>query len=210
MSPPHELLAWLSVTDIDLIDEEDLRALLEGILESTPEAEVAPWEALLDELMDQLDSEQLDHETIKNWPHRFAELAPELAEADDLVTDLIRFAQELKADKYSGTRLQIFLSCLLTVDEPEDSQAAQMSAKNLGVLEADLFEGWNQYAGTLLTDYSPRSLATHRVLTEAYESWEKAIGLAREGDGDLALQEAMTGSRLFAALEAWGEVTLKS
>jgi hypothetical protein len=196
---PEELLLWLSITDIEEVPAEDLRAYLAAVLEGAPDEE-GPWETLLMEICDVLDSDHLDLETVVSWPQRYGRLAPDLAEAEELVVEFKVMAGRLVGEQCAGTRLQVFLELLLGLTEPPGSPARARAEQNLKVLEEDLCDGWNGYTATPLEDLSARSLATHRVLAEAYEAWGLAIDLAREGDNEGALQEALRGSRLFTAL----------
>lgn len=205
MNAEH-FLAWLHVAALEHMATQDLREVLEQVLDQAPQDGGEPLESLLDAIEDQLDAEEIDHKVLLAWPSRFSSLLPppRVAPRADVKDDLASGAQLLPADEVESPRLDRFKSCLEALRS--DSDQARTEAELEG-LETEIAQALTEYAAEPFSGeaMSAESAAGHRHLQDGFACWFEAFHLVKAGRLEEALIAASEGNRLFRAVAQWSD-----
>lgn len=196
----QDFLAWLQVAELGQSTSEDLRFILDGVLDDAPEEGSDSLEDLLDEIADQLEGPEIDTKVVLAWAERFEDLLPPPVSGPGSVESKFEEpVHELPEDYVESPRLERFQTAL----RPNNISSEQL----VEALENEMRADWEAYnAEPFLQDAaSAESVAAHRRLQEGFDCWFNAFNLVRDGKPDAALASATEGNRLFKVVALWSE-----
>lgn len=204
----EHFLAWLDVADLQATGEDNLRIVMEKVLEAAPDDPGALMDSLLDDIEDQLDAKSLDTDQILSWPKRYARLFQDaLSDLEDVEDRLEAIVDDVPAQQVNSPRLERFTLCLENLRLAKDSADTLAAWAGLEQLEQEIADAQAEYAKDpfLPEAVSAHSVAGHRLLQDGFECWLEAFDLAKVGQGDKALSVASEGNRLFRAVAEWSD-----
>ena len=213
-----DLLLLVAVTDLHESGDDEVGEYLEhllGALEDDLEDGLFEGDELQDcrdfreSLLDQMEQESPDRDTILEWMFEFETLLPEsmIGLSDRLDTFDQLLEQVFEEDQVEEVdRLGRFFHCLDLLESQEWKDRSE-AARGLATLEEEIFVLRDDYQAVPLElpECDSHSVITHIHLLEAFEAWQKAFRSAHQGDFDEAADHAQEGTGLFTAIERWTE-----
>ncbi len=203
-----ELLLFLLVSDLRDYSDNDLYELLEILLGFPLPEPDALVEELREAVLDQLEADALDRETMAAWPEEFEQLLPPpmsgYAESKQSFEQLLEETPEDGEDE-ENDRLAALRLCLDLLDEGSDWKQRAQAARRLGALEEQLCGLRDDYMSrpVILEECSPASVVAHRQLLEGFETWQRAFRSTHEGQLDAAFDHGLQASRRMRAVSDW-------
>lgn len=202
----EEFLSWLALTDLSAHQSKPTREMLERLFPAIPNS--SQYDELASAVEGFLEDPDFHPEQLSQLRERFAHLLPRAQTPLEMVEDgLERMAEGLDEEAYESDRLVRFEAILRGLDsEPDEARAGRL-LQRLDALEGEFRAIWADYSAMDIqeAEVTAESVAGHRYLEEAFQSWFQALAQARDGELDEAWESATEGNRLLLAVSTWSD-----
>lgn len=199
-----ETLLYLLATDLRELADEELRACLELIAGSGSD----PVQEVQEKALDLLQHDQLDRTEIESLPEDYPDLLPsQMSGYEESLDQFDALLEQLFEDDSleNNGKVERFRACLEILHDEGGWEDRSEAARGLATLEEELFRARDAYQANPMTieQCNPRSVVSHQSLLDAFDIWQKAFRLAHQGELAEALEVAVEGTYLFAAVKQW-------